>query len=162
AVVTIEIVRHVREQSPLSGATFAVQLALADRARPSGIAWPTIATIAQDSRWNEKTVSRAIREMEEEDLLLVRRHQWDRVRGGVPSLYLLVLPSNADICAAFRAENWRTVGHLEPGIPRWVLSAPRGKGDRKSGSRGHKVRSTIIEPSDEMKNSNEPHGEIAT
>ena len=70
----VQTVKAVREHSAARNPAFAVLAYLADRVfeenieRDEGaLAWPSQATIARDTRWSQRTVTRALRELADDN-----------------------------------------------------------------------------------------------
>lgn len=64
------VVKAVRDHSDATGSAFAVLVYLADRVfderieeNHAALAWPSQATIARDTRWSDRTVARALKEL---------------------------------------------------------------------------------------------------
>ena len=84
----VQVVKAAREHSGAWGSTFAVLAYLADRVyderieeHHAALAWPSQATIARDTRWSDRTVARALKELvalgeiEDTEERRGRRHQ---------------------------------------------------------------------------------------
>lgn len=66
----VEVVKAARKHSDAAGSAFAVLVYLADRVyderieeNHAALAWPSQATIARDTRWSDRTVARALKEL---------------------------------------------------------------------------------------------------
>lgn len=66
----VEVVKAAREHSGAWGSAFAVLAYLADRVyderieeNHAALAWPSQATIARETRWSDRTVARALKEL---------------------------------------------------------------------------------------------------
>lgn len=66
----VQVVKAAREHSDATGSAFAVLVYLADRVHDerieenlAALAWPSQGTIARDTRWSDRTVARALKEL---------------------------------------------------------------------------------------------------
>jgi DNA-binding transcriptional MocR family regulator len=72
--VSMAALKWVRDVEPgLSGVATAVLRDLADRANESGVCWPSIRTIVADTKFCERAVRNALRQLEQQHLLSVHQ-----------------------------------------------------------------------------------------
>lgn len=71
-------------RSELSHRAVAVYLYLSDRANPEGECWPAIPTIAEELKFSESTVRRALRELRKSGFVVTEQRY--RANGGKSSL----------------------------------------------------------------------------
>src|SRR5262245_27918433 len=72
--MSIVALRWAREPRPgLGGSATAVLRDLADRANDTGVCWPSVSTIGADTSLSRRTVQRALRRLEAENLLRVHQ-----------------------------------------------------------------------------------------
>ena len=93
--MSIEAVRHVLEQSKTKGAQRLILLVIAEHADRSGIAWPSVETIAHLANCSERFVKRTIAKLDAGELVLERgggrgrsnryRIPLERVNSGSPN-----------------------------------------------------------------------------
>src|SRR5262252_9431742 len=71
--MSMAALKWAREPRPaLGGAATSVLRDLADRADDSGVCWPKVRTIVEDTGLDRRTVQRALRRLEEHGLLVVK------------------------------------------------------------------------------------------
>lgn len=72
--MSIKVMTWIWDNSPASGTELLMLLAIADQANDAGReAWPSIRTLAQRTRLDERTVRRVLRRLSEQGLLIVRK-----------------------------------------------------------------------------------------
>ena len=76
-------------RSELSHRAVAVYLYLSDRANPEGECWPAIPTIAEELKFSESTVRRALRELRKSGFVVTEQRY--RANGGKSSLQFRLL-----------------------------------------------------------------------
>lgn len=87
--MSIEAFKWAKEQE-LRGVQKSVLIYLADRwNKARGYAWPSVARIARETGWHQRTVTNAIRELKDLGLIEVRRQTFARDYSLGPNRYYL-------------------------------------------------------------------------
>lgn len=90
--MSIQAVAWVLDRSEAAGSFRLVLIAIANHVGPTGWAWPSISSIAHESKVDERTVYRCMKTLEETGELTIQRRPGKASRYGITALINTVSP----------------------------------------------------------------------